>query len=424
MKTARATRVIIAALVVCIGLSVSSACGADWAQFRGPNRDGKSEETGLLKKWPQGGPELLWSVEDKLGLGFSSVTVVDGLIYTTGMVNKLGMLFAFDLKGTPVWEKDYGQGWMGSKQGERTTPTYDDGKLYVMSGHAMVVCFDAKTGKKIWEVDGKAKFGSQKTKWGISEAPLIVDDKVIVTPGGPDATMVALNKLDGKTVWTTKGLSDKSCYSSPIVFDRGGNRIIIGITDKNVIAVDAGSGKVLWKDPFAAYQSGDNNPKDINPPSPVHVDGCVYTTSGYDDGGAMYELSADGTEFKRKWVDSTLDNHHGGVVVLDGYIYGSNWLSNSKGNWVCLDWNSGKVMYETEWENKGAVIYADGMMYCYDEKKGNLALVKPTPEKFEVVSSFVITKGKGMHWGHPAISNGVLYVRHGHALMAYKIKTQ
>jgi outer membrane protein assembly factor BamB len=413
--------------LVCVDVQAKAAAvpaSKDWPQFRGPNRNGKSAETGLLKKWPEGGPELLWSVEEKLGIGFSSVTVVDGLIYTTGMVNKRGILFAFDLDGNPVWEKDYGPEWTGSRKGTRTTPTFDNGRLYVINGYAKVVCLDAKKGDIIWEVDGKEKFGSQEIKWGISESPLIVDDKVICTPGGPDATMVALNKNTSETVWTTRGLSDKACYSSPIVFDRGSSRIIVTLTNNHVIAVDARSGKVLWKDAFSNYQEGLNNPKDINPPSPVYLDGCVYTTSGYDDGGAMYELSADGTKFKRKWVDETLDNHHGGVVIVDGYIFGSNWLNNGKGNWVCLDWDTGKVMYETDWENKGSVIYADGMMYCYDEKKGNLALVKPTPEKFEVVSSFVITKGDGMHWGHPAISNGVLYVRHGSALMAYKIKAQ
>jgi outer membrane protein assembly factor BamB len=420
MKRYTRTIVIIAALLI-----TTQVCfAADWPQFRGPNRDGKSAETGLLKSWPEGGPKLLWSVEDKLGLGFASITVVDGLIYTTGMVDNRGIVFAFDLNGKPLWETDYGPGWKGSKKGTRTTPTYDNGKLYIISGYAKVVCLDAKTGKIIWEVDGKEKFGSQDIKWGISESPLIEGDKVIVTPGGPDATMVALDKLTSKTIWTTKGLSDKACYSSPIAFDRGANRVAVTLTNTNVIAVDVRSGKVLWKDAFANYQKGDENPKDINPPSPVYVDGCVYTTSGYNDGGAMYEVSADGTTFKRKWIDSTLDNHHGGVVILDGYIYGSNWLSNSKGNWVCLNWDTGKVMYETEWENKGPIIYADGLMYCYDEKKGNLALVKPTPEKFDVVSSFAITKGDGMHWGHPAISNGVLYVRHGHALMAFDIKAK
>lgn len=395
-----------------------------WAQFRGPNRDGKSAETGLLKKWPEGGPKLLWSVEGILGIGFSSVAVVDGYVYTTGMVGEdnQGMLFAFDLEGNPKWQKPYGPEWTGSRKGVRTTPTVDGDRLYVISGYAKVVCMDAKKGDIVWEVDGKQKFGSQKIKWGISEAPLIVDDKVICTPGGPDATLVALNKFNGETVWTTKGLSDKACYSSPILVERGGNQIIVAQTDSNVVAVDAGSGKVLWKDAFSNYQVGPENPKNINPPSPVYADGCVYVTSGYDDGGAMYELSADGTSFKRRWVDKTLDNHHGGVVIVDGYIYGSNWLNNRKGNWVCLDWETGKVVYETKWQNKGAVIYADGMLYCYDEKDGVLGLVRATPEKFDVISSFSITKGDGMHWAHPAISDGRLYIRHGNTLMAYDIK--
>lgn len=416
-------------VLVCVDVSAkaeesSPKSAKQWHQFRGPNRDGKSAETGLLKKWPEGGPKMLWSVEDMLGIGFSSVAVADGYVYTTGMVDGQGILFAFDLDGNLKWQKNYGPEWTGSHKGARSTPTVDGDRLYVVSGNAKVICFERKTGDIIWEVDGTDKFGAQKTKWGFSEAPLIVDDKVICTPGGQDATMVALNKLNGETIWTTKELSDRSSYSSPILVERGSKKIIINQTDNYVVAVDAETGSVLWKDAFSNYQEGPENPKNINPPTPVYFDGCVYTTSGYDDGGAMYELSADGSSFKRKWVDKTLDNHHGGVVVVDGYIYGSNWISNRKGNWVCLEWDTGKVVYETEWQNKGPVIYAEGMLYCYDEKEGNLALVRATPEKFDVVSSFTITKGDGMHWGHPAIYDGRLYIRHGHALMVYDIKAK
>ncbi|MHC4638343.1 MAG: PQQ-like beta-propeller repeat protein, partial [Planctomycetota bacterium] len=394
--------------LVCVDVSgggKTASVNNSWPQFRGPNRDGKSPETGLLKKWPEGGPKMLWSVEDKLGLGFSSITVVDGLIYTVGMVDNQGILFAFDLDGNPKWEKNYGPEWKGARKGTRTTPTYDNGKLYVISGYAKVVCFDAKTGDIIWEVDGTEKFGVKKTKWGISENALIVDDKIICTPGGAKATMVALNKNNGETVWMTSDFTDNSSYSSPILVERAGKQIIITQTDNYVVAVDAANGKLLFKDSFDDIFGKHMK---INPPIPVYYNGSVYITSGYNDGGVMYEISDDGTKFTRKWVDKTLDNHHGGVIVLDGYIYGSNWLSNSKGNWVSLELDTGKVMYEAKWQNKGPILYAEGMLYCYDEKDGVLGLVRATPEKFDVVSSFTITKGDGMHWAYPVICDGQL----------------
>ncbi|TFG45501.1 MAG: hypothetical protein E4H40_08215, partial [Candidatus Brocadiia bacterium] len=375
--------------LVCVDVKSGSDAKASsaknsWPQFRGPSRDGKSAETGLLKKWPEGGPKMLWSVENKLGTGYSSLAIVDGLIYTVGMIENQGILFAFDLDGNLKWEKNYGPEWTGSKKGTRTTPTIDGDRLYLISGNAKVVCFDKNTGQQIWAVDGKEKFGSKDTKWGISENALIVDDKVIFTPGGEKASMVALNKNDGQTVWMTSDFSDCSSYSSPILIERGGKKIIVTQTDGYVLAVDAENGKLIFKETFADIFGAHKN---INPPIPVSYKDCVYIVSGYDDGGVMYNISDDGTVFTRKWVDKTLDNHHGGVIALDGYLYGSNWLSNSKGNWVCIDWETGKVMYETAWQNKGPILYADGMFYCYDEKDGVLGLVRATPEKFDVVSS-------------------------------------
>jgi len=407
-------------LALClIGLSCYSAAeAADWPQWRGPNRDGKSSETGLMKKWPKGGPKLLWSIEG-LGTGFSTVSVADGLLYTTGMVDREGILFAYDLQGNLKWKKSYGAEWRGSSPGVRTTPTVDRDRVYVMSGNGRVVCFDAKTGEEKWAVDTLKRFDGKNIRWGISESVLVDGNNLMCTPGGKDATIVALNKMTGETVWTSKGLSEKSCYSSLILVERGGNRLVVNITENSLVGVDADTGKVLWVDKFEEYQE---KPKNINPVTPVYYNGCVYATSGYDDGGAMLELSPDGSKVSRKWVDTTLDCHHGGVVIVGGYIYGANWKSNRDGNWVCLDWDSGKVMYEKEWICKGSITYADGMLYCYEEKEGTVALVKASPEGFDIVSSFEVSKGTGKHWAHPVVCDGRLYIRHGDALMVYDIK--
>jgi outer membrane protein assembly factor BamB len=392
---------------------------ADWPQFRGPHRDGKSAETNLLKKWPENGPRQLWICEG-LGEGYSSLSVADGLIYTTGMMDNQGVLFAFDLKGVPAWKEIYGPEWTKSFPGVRATPTIEGDRLYLMSGVGTVYCYEAKSGNRKWQVDTFETFKVGKyPSWGIAESVLIVDNKAICTPGGPDATMVALDKLTGQTVWTTKGLSEASSYCAPILVEWAGRKMVVNQTAESVIGVDAQNGKLLWQVKFSDYQG---KHKSINPVTCHYHDGYIYATSGYDDGGILLKLSPDGNSVTQKWVDKTLDTHHGGVVVVDGYIYGSNWHSNSNGNWICLEMATGKVMYDTQWFNKGCLIFAEDMLYCYEESKGNFALVKADPSGFNPISTFQITQGSGKHWAHPVISHGVLYVRHGDVLMAYDIQ--
>jgi len=407
--------------ILCSGIVVTASVEADWPQWHGPNRDNKSSETGLSASWPEGGPAKLWSVEG-LGTGWSTVAVADGTIYTTGMDRRRqGWLFAFDLNGKPRWRQTYGPDWGRSVPGARCTPTVLDGAVYVISGVGQVACFDAATGQPRWRVDPFTEFGGRYGSWGIAESPLIVDDKVIFTVGGTKAVMVALDRHNGRVVWSTPGTGDRSAYCSPIVVDRGGRKVIVTMVSKAVIGVDAADGRLLWRDPYTDYQP---TTKDIKPVSPVAFDGSVYATGGYDTGGTLIELSADGSGFTRKWADTTLDNHHGGVILVDGYIYGANWKGNGNGDWVCLDWKTGKVMYEEHWQCKGSMTYADGMLYCYEEKRGNLALVRPTPEGFQIVSSFRITEGNGQHWAHPVVCDGVLYVRHGDALMAFDVRAR
>jgi len=391
----------------------------DWPQFRGPSRDGKSAETGLLKKWPEGGPQLLWSVEG-LGIGFSSVAVADGFVYTTGMLDGEGFLFAYDLAGHLKFKASYGPEWTRSHRGTRTTPTVDDGRVYVFSGTGVMACFHAKTGKKIWEVDSLKEFEAKNITWGMSCSPLIDGDKVYCTPGGIKGTMVALDKMTGRTIWATTGLSESSAYCSPILIERGGHRLLVTMIQKSLICVSADNGTLIWRVPYPA-------PSDTGTITPIYHDGCLYVTSvvnrGITTAGTMFELSEDGTSVKQKWNDQTLDCQHGGVVLVDGYLYGANWYDNTRGDWICLDWDSGKVIYQAKWNgNKGSIIYADGMLYCYDEATGDVALVRASPKRFEIVSTFGVTQGSGKHWAHPAISDGRLYIRHGDALMSYDIK--
>jgi len=393
-------------------LTVSVAGAVDWPQFRGPTRDGLSPETGLLKKWPAGGPKELWSV-DGLGVGYSSVAVVDGTIYTTGMIGKEGVLFAFDLKGNPKYKVVYGPAWSksGNWPGTRTTPTLDGDRLYLMSGQGRIACHEAKTGRQIWYRDTLTEFKGDNIRWGVSESVLIEGEKVICTPGGKDASVVALNKIDGRTIWTTKGLSEVSAYCSPLAVDRGPNRIILTIVQQSIVGVDMNNGKVYWRVPHKVSY-------DISAVTPAYENGLMYVTNGYGKGGHMFELSADGTSVEKKWSEKSLDVHHGGVVLVDGNIHGAS----NKGNWICLDLATGKVKFSDKLVGKGSVIYVDGMLYGYGEKAGDVGLIKINPNGYEMVSSFKITKGSGKHWAHPAISDGRLYMRHGEVLMCYDIR--
>jgi outer membrane protein assembly factor BamB len=370
----------------------------------------------LLKKWPEGGPELLWSVEG-LGIGFSSATVVDGYVYTTGLVGKEGILFAYDLDGNPKWQRSYGPEWDGSHEGARTTPTVDGDRLYVYSGYGNLVCFDAKSGDKRWEVDTLKRFNGKNVKWGISESVLIFDDKVICTPGGKDATVVALDKMTGKrTIWTTKGLSETSAYCCPTVIERNGKRLLLTMVEKSIVLIDPENGNVISRMPHVGEHF-------ISAVTPIYKDGLIYATTGYGVGGEVYELSPDSTSYTKRWTDKNLDCHHGGLVFLDGDIHGSNHRGQpgNKGSWICLDMATGNVKYQAKLVGKGCVIWAEGLLYCYGEDDGMVGLVKPTPAGYELISSFQITKGTAEHWAHPSISNGRLYIRHGDALMVYDI---
>ena len=396
------------------------------SQWRGPDRNGIYKETNLLKTWPENGPELIMQYQD-LPDGHSSVTATENALYTTGLVDSTDMLIALNHQGKLLWKTAFGRAWNGSFPESRSTPTFYNTKLYVASGYGDIVCLDANDGSIIWKVQAYDKFNGKTGEWGYAESLLIHDEKVFFTVGGQRTTMVALDLNTGKTVWKSKSLNDYSAYVSPIIIHENNMDIIINVLANNLIGINAKNGEILFHTDYGGIDN--ENALKIwpgapftNTISPLYYDHEIYVTSGYNHVGVKFSLKNDFSKAEVSWIDTVLDVHHGGAVLIDGYIYGSNWINNGMGNWCCINWETGEIMYETKWINKGSIISAEGMLYCYDEKHGNIALVKVNPEKFQVVSSFKVPFGSGPHWSHPVIKNGVLYVRHGGALMAYDIK--
>jgi len=396
-------------LLIAAFWSVSMGIAADWNQFRGPQRDGRSSETGLLKQWPEAGLPELWHFGE-CGQSYASVAVVDNIVYTTGMIDNIGFLFAIDDKGKLKWKKEYGPAWTGDYPGERSTPTIDGDRVYVISGLGRLVCFDRSTGEQIWKVGTLEKFEGKNVTWGISESVLVDGEMVICTPGGEDASIIAVNKMTGKTIWMTKGLSNVSAYCSPIAVQQGGRRFLLTLVHKLVVAVDITTGKVLWTIPHDPDYG-------ISAVTPTVSDGIVYYT-GQGTGGFAIRLSDDGRSYTELWKHPALDTKHGGIVLHNGDLYGSD----SKKGWVCISLKEGKLKYHGALLGaKGATIYADGMLYCYDEE-GTVALVSAADRDMKRISAFKITRGTKEHWAHPAISNARLYICHGESLMAYDIK--
>ena len=406
---------------VAVDLLVRTEMEYEWGQWRGPGRDGRSVETGLLRSWPEGGLKAIWRCEG-LGAGWSSPTVAEGYIYITGTKKKKEWLACLDLSGQLRWKIPYG---LAARRypGARTTPAYDEGRVYVISGMGEVACIDAMKGMIAWKLKAYEMFGGEYGNFGVAESPLVIDDKVIYTPCGKQTTVVALDKITGGTIWQSESLSDVSAYVSPMVIERGGRKIIVTVTGSYIVGIDAEDGEMLWKYHYVTNEKNENLLGTLmaNAVTPLYHDGQLYVTSGYGQGGIAFRLSEDGLSIEVVWEDAGLDCHHGGVVYHEGYIYGSNSDGNARGNWACIEWATGQVKYDQRWFCKGSIIYADGMLYCYEQDEGHLALVRARPDKFEVVSSFRVSDVRGENWAHPVICEGRLYVRYGDVLVAYDI---
>jgi outer membrane protein assembly factor BamB len=390
--------------------------------WRGPGRTGIYKETGLLKTWPTAGPSLLWEATE-IGLGYSSATVTSDAIYITGQKGTKDVLTSLTQNGKKNWEVEYGLSSTVSNSPEtRCTPTFSNNKIFLVSGSGDMVCV-SKEGKIIWSVNYFQKYDAGVPRFGISESPLVVDNKVIGTPGGNKAAMVAFNVENGNVIWETPSINEGTAYVNPLLVEANGLKTIVTCSAQHIIGINAANGKLLWSFDYEsqnAVVTGRRN--HVN--TPIYRDGYIFAANGYEQVAVKIKINTDGSAPTLVWKNTDITPHVGGMVLIGNFIYSSTHDTNSKGRWICVDWTTGKTMWITDWYNKGSIIVNDGLLYIYEEKTGHVALVKPGPEKLDIISSFQIIKGDGPYWAHPVIDKGRLFIRHGDYLGVYSLKAK
>jgi len=407
--------------VVIMAILAASTCAGDWPQFHGPNRNNKSADRGLLKTWPAGGPTRLWEASG-IGEGYSTVAIVGPGIYTAGAIDGDCVITALDLDGNPVWTQKNGKAWKKSYPGTRSTPTIVDGLLYHLSGLGNLICLQADSGEVVWSEDIMERFGGRNIIWGLAESPLVVGDKVICTPGGEDVSMAALDRKTGKVIWTCAGTGDKPGYASPILIDYQGLQQIVTGMSEAIVGVRAADGKLLWRFDHKVYT-------DQNITTPLFHDGFVIVSGCVRKGTRSLQLrvSGDKCSVTEHWHNQTLDNKQGGIVLLDGRLYGYAPSQNKAEPWVCVDFNSGKTIFQAapvqssyKYKN-GCLTCADGRFYLFSDD-GKMALAQPTDQGLEVAGRLTLADpGKNPTWAHPVVHDGRLYLRYGDRLGVYDV---
>jgi outer membrane protein assembly factor BamB len=340
-----------------------------WPCFHGADRTNKSTETGLLKKWPETGPELILTISG-LGEGYSTVSIAEGYLFTSGMIDKQTYVFAFDLNGKQIWKKPNGQSWETTMSwattytGSRSTPTYDDGVVFHLGEMGRLAAFDYKTGNEIWNVELRDQFDAEIPEYGYSESVIIDGERLYCNPGGKKGYTVCLDRKNGNLIWANTEIQEPVGNNSSIIFEHGGYRQIAGVTSKSIYGMDTKTGKLLW---FMEYE----NSRENNIADPIFHDGYIFASSGYGKGSILIKLIISGSKIIPEivWQTELMDNLHGGVILHKGYLYGSG--HNYRG-WFCLDFMTGKEMWKSD--GIGSVTYADGMLYCLDER-GIMTLV-------------------------------------------------
>jgi len=353
----------------------------DWPGFRGPARDGKSAEKGLLDKWPEGGPKLLWTISDA-GAGFSGMSINADRLFTMGQLKDGQYVLCYSLKdGKLLWSKKNGKEFKeGFGDGPRCSPTLDGDVLYALGAHGDLQCLNQENGSERWKLNILDEFGGALPNWGICESPLVVGDRLFVTPGGTGGTLVALDKTNGRTIWRARDPNqagaEQAAYASPQQITVGNMQQIVTFTSKGAIGVQAADGKFLWR----------------------------------------YDQMANGTA-SEVYFNKNFKNHHGGYVLIDDHVYGFD-----SGVLVCMEWGTGKIKWKDRSVGKGSVTYADGMLYVLSET-GNMGLVKAVPTGYQEVSRFKLPELSGKStWTYPVIANGKLYLRDQEHIWCYDIK--
>jgi len=384
----------------------------DWPQWRGPRRDGISAEEGLLQEWPEGGPAVLWKA-DGLGKGWSSPIIIGERLYITGDVGDDLVVFAFDHDGNIRWQTKNGRAWKGPYPGARACCAYSDGRLYNLNAHGRLACLDADSGTEIWAVDILERFKAKNITWAISECLLVDAERVIVTPGGTEALMAALDKRTGETLWRTEPLGDdKTSHSSPILFRYAGRRLIVNCSSAHGFGVDADTGKLLWTVPLS-------NPHGVNAATPIYGAGCVFHVTPYAEHGRLYRLRANnqGIEAEHVWT-APIDTVTGAGVLVDGTLYAAGYRKSKW--WFGLDWQTGATKCELKELTTGAAIYADGRLYVLDEQ-GTAALLKP--DGLTIAGTFRLVSDRVRDaWAHPVLLDGRLYLRYHETLWCYDVQ--
>lgn len=411
MRSTRVLSLASATLVLSLWCAGSAAAQgpAEWPQWRGPNRDGLSKETGLLKQWPETGPPLAWKVAGA-GRGYSSLSASKGRLYTMGLRGEREFVIAFDFKtGKEVWATPHGSAFRNDRgDGPRGTPTVDGDRVYALGGAGDLSALDAATGKVVWTMNVLQKFGGSNITWGISESPLVVGEKLLVNPGGAGASIVALNKKDGSLIW--KSQSDRAGYSSGIPVTLGGKTQVIFFTSTRGLGLDLETGALLWDYPKAA-----NNV--ANAATPVVRGNRVFITSDYGNGGGLVEIKADG-KASEVYFTKEMRNHHSSSVLVGDHLYGF-----SGGILTAMKFDTGEVAWKDRSVGKGAVVYADGLLYLLSEN-GVVGLAEATPEGYRERGRFRIPQDSLPTWAHPIVAGGHLFLRDQDTIYAYDLRAK
>ena len=405
-----------------------------WPQWRGPRRDAISTETGLLKTWPSGGPKLLWKTNG-LGRGYASPIITGGRMFVAGDAGDHCIIFSLDTAGRHVWQATNGASWKGPYIGARASCAYRDGRLYHLNAQGRAACWEAASGKELWSVNVKERFGGKINTWGYSECLLVDDGRVIVTPGGTNALMVALDAKTGATVWTTPplllgpsenparqqvaepaGEADSASYASPILFTLEGRPQLVNCSMRHVFGVDARTGALLWTRPLQTRYL-------VIASTPVLVQDAVFATAPDTEQATLYRFqnTAAGLSVTNLWT-TKLDTCSGGLISIGDSIFGAWYRQHGGRGFGCLDSRTGEVKYFTKDLAKGSLLYADGLLYCLSDE-GEMALLKPTPTGFEFAGRFQFVKEPNKDvWAHPVILDHKLYLRWQDTLFCYDIK--